>query len=124
MIYGKIKNWKILTPQEEIRLLHFDEKGLKPYIQNVHQLAENNDRYIVKIKVNNPEKKYTNFQHTIGESIKIFIPRGIIDNNLLEVNTNISCNSESCTIQIAGVEDYFDRVYNGATLIHDTRFKY
>ena len=53
----------------------------------------------------------------------MFIPKGIIDNGLVDSDTYIDCSSSSCNLKIAGIEDWFDRASNGATMIHDTRHK-
>jgi len=116
-VYGTIKNYKIITLESELNNLSNEDRGLISYITDKHLLAEKHDRYIIEFEVDD-ERFKDKLSHVI-----VFVPKGVIDNSLIEKNTYIECGSSSCHLKIIGIDDWFDRAYNGASQIHDVRFK-
>lgn len=119
MLRGKIYKTEILTLKNDLSLtkkfgLIEDEK-----IKLKHILAEKNNRYVVKFKIvldNNLDDRFYSV-------VQIFIPKAIIDNNLIENKTSIYCDDKTCHFKIAGIEDYFDKALLGATMIDDISSK-
>ena len=116
-VYGKIKKIEIITLQNELQSLNPEDISLEGYIRTKHETAEKYDRYVVALHI----------EDLIFEGsliiVKVFLPKGLIDNELLELDCIADCSSNSCSIEIMGVIDHFDRAYNGATQIHDNRNK-
>lgn len=117
MIYGKIKTFKVVTLEADLQAMTPDDKGCESYIKTKHSLAETNGRYVVKIEVDDPRFNDHN------SFVNVFLPKGIIDNNLIDKETYIECSSTSCYLKIADVDDWFDRASNASTQIHDVRSK-
>jgi hypothetical protein len=117
-VYGKIKKFVIVDLETELQNLSPENKSLDIYIRIKHENAEKNNRYIVALYIEDPifEKGYL-------ITVNVFLPKELIDNNLLELNSFAECSSTSCSIEILGILDHFDRAYNGATQIHDNRCK-
>jgi len=115
-IYGKIKKFKVVTLDDDLNALNPDEKSIAGYVKNKHETAEREGRYIVSIMVSDPRFKD-------DSKVNVFLPKGIIDNNLIDVNTVIECDSDNCHLKIIGVDDWFSRAANGMTEIHDKRHK-
>ncbi len=124
MIYGNIKSFEIVTAEQELAELSGSnlKGGLTNshanYVMEKHQLAERHNRYVVMFSVQE-DSKYRN--KPPAQRICVFIPKGVIDNGLIERETFMLCAGGTCTLRIAGVEDSFDQASNGATQIHDLR---
>lgn len=116
MMHGKIKSFTVVTVEEDIKTLEQDEKSLVPFIVRKHNLAEKHNRYVVRFEIEDP-------RFTDCTVVNVFLPKGIIDNNLIDTETYIECGSDSCHLKIVGVEDWFTRASNGMTQIHDKRYK-
>lgn len=115
-IFGFITNIQIVTLQDELDSLSPIDRGCESYVVQKHETAKSNDRYVVLLTIN--EGPIKNIQQAF-----VFIPKGVIDNHLLELGTYVDCSGQSCTMEIFGVQETFDRACNGATQIHDIRFR-
>ena len=117
-VYGNIKEFSVVTLEDELRELSKDDRSCESYIREKHRTAEDNGRYVVKLEVADPR-----FESVHLSQVSVFLPKGVIDNGLLELDSYVDCGSDSCHLKIAGVDDWFDRAGNGATQIHDNRSK-
>lgn len=116
-LHGTIKKIEILNLETEIKNLSSEEKSIESYVRTKHETAEKYNRYIVVLYVEDPI-----FEGSLI-IVKVFLPKKLIDNNLLEIDSLVECSSNTCHIEILGILDHFDRAYNGATQIHDERYK-
>lgn len=117
-VYGQIKEFKVVTLEDDLNAMTLDDKGCESYIKTKHETAEREGRYVVNFKVADPR-----FEKEHLSGVNVFVPKGIIDNNLIDTETYIECGSDSCHLKIVGVEDWFTRASNGMTQIHDKRYK-
>lgn len=113
-VFGKIKEYKVITLAEELKSLSEDDKACESYVITKHETAEKHGRYVVKLSVLGNDSNELQF-------VTLFLPKALVDNNLIEKDTFIECSSDSCHLSIIGITDWFDRASNGATQIHDLR---
>lgn len=116
-VYGIIKKFEVITLEKDLSDLSADEKSLESYIRQKHKTASDNGRFVVRFEVSD-----NRFEK--AQIVSAFIPKGIIEHNLIEPNTYIECSSTSCNLKIVGVDDWYDRASNGQTQIYDARFKH
>ncbi len=113
---GKIIDYKVLTLENDLKISSKFEPDCKSSVIEKHNLAEKNDRYIVRFKLLSDDSIDENFYNII----QVFIPKTIIDNDLIENGSKISYDDETCYLLITEIEDFFDRAKNGATIIKDS----
>lgn len=110
MVSGKLKDYTITTLKSDLKN-NKDEVALYSYIKRKHKLAEKNNRYVVRMKLDGEN----------GGIVSVLIPKGVIDNNLLDKNSYVDCCSTTCHLEVAGVSVYYDRASNLSTQIHDKK---
>lgn len=115
-ISGTILRWDVITL--EFDLNDTNEPALESYIRQKHKTAEENNRYVVRITYITDLTKEKDWK-----TVCLFMPKIIIDRDMIQKGTALMCGSDSCHIEVVGINDWFDRASNGATQIHDKRFK-
>jgi len=111
MIYGTIVNFTILTREQDLAQTD-PQAGLDGVIHMKHETAAKFDRHIVKFVVND-----SRFAKPIA--VDVFIPKGVMKNQLIETGTYMECTGQFAKLQVAWESVKYSRAYNGAIRIMD-----
>lgn len=101
MVCGLIKEIEVLDFDKYTSEFPEDEKNLIPIYKDKFEKANDRNEYIVRFKVFDDR-----FPNKLSIA-KAFVPKSIIENNLIELNTYVNFCSTGVQIDIAGVETGF-----------------
>lgn len=96
-----ILDFSVITLRDDIAVN--TRLNIEPMVRNKHTLAQNNDMYVVFLSFHG------------GDNMQVFVPKAIIDNELLEKEESAEYNSSGCKVKIMGIEHLFSAAKNGMT---------
>ncbi len=121
MLRGKVNDISILTLEKDLEISKkfglFESEENK--IKQKHELANLNNRYVVRIKVILNDDLDDEFYSIV----QVFLPKSIFNNHLIEKDSLICYDDKLCYFNVAGVEDFFDRAILGNKNISDILLK-